>query len=113
MIFSPSSNTDYADVSACPEAFWGYIWPTVNHGEQPMGSKWSAIRHSGLKECCNGQNVGQPRKREAQKKGMSKKYPKMSKNCPKNVQKLPRGAKNAIFGFFLDNFAYLVDAFAW
>ena len=55
---------------------------------------------------CNGQIVRQPRKWECRQNVRT-----MSKKCPKNVQKLSEGAESTIFGHFLDNFAYLVDAF--
>ena len=29
LILSPANNTDYANVSACLEAFWGYLWPQL------------------------------------------------------------------------------------
>ena len=52
------------------------------------------------KTCCNGQIVGQPRKRECRQN-----VRKMSKNCPE-------GLKNTVLlGHFLTIFAYLVDAF--
>ena len=32
MFLAPANNTDYNNVSAYLEAFWGYIWPAINHG---------------------------------------------------------------------------------
>ena len=49
--------------------------------------------------CCNGQSVGQPRKRECRQN-----VRKLSNQCLKNVQKLSRGAANTIFRLFLDSF---------
>ena len=48
---------------------------------------------------CNGQSVGQLRKREYRQN-----VRKMSKKCLKNIPKLFGGAASKIFGHFLDNF---------
>ena len=44
MIFSPAVNTEYLNVAAYLEAFWGYIWPTL----ATITSHSSG--HGGLKE---------------------------------------------------------------
>ena len=49
LIFAPANNTDYSNVSAYLEAFWGCIWPAVSHNYLPMVGKWSVPKH-GLKE---------------------------------------------------------------
>ena len=69
---------------------------------EALGGRLSRQRLS----VCNGQIVGQPRKRECRQN-----VRKMSENCPKIVRKLSGGAENTIFGHFLDKiFTYLVDA---
>ena len=35
MIFCPANNTDYLNVAAYLEAFWGYIWPAICHNYVP------------------------------------------------------------------------------
>ena len=35
LIFSPANNTEYLNVAAYLEAFWGYIWPTSCHNNVP------------------------------------------------------------------------------
>ena len=57
---------------------------------------------------CNGQIVGQPKKRECRQnvRKMSKKCLKMAKNCPE-------GLKTQYSDMFWTIFAYLVDAFVW
>ena len=50
MILCPTNNTDYLNVSAYMEAFWGYLWPTIAHGNVRLKGKWKAIKFRGLKE---------------------------------------------------------------
>ena len=51
MIFCPANNTEYANVAAYLETFWGYIWPTVCHNNVPQHEEgWKAPKHDGLKE---------------------------------------------------------------
>ena len=54
---------------------------------------------------CNGQIVGQPRKRKCRQN-----VRKMSTKCPKNVKKCPEGLKTQFSDIFWTIFAYLVDA---
>ena len=50
LILAPANNTDYNNVSAYLEVFWGYLWPAANHNFNPQIGEWSVVRHSGLKE---------------------------------------------------------------
>ena len=50
MIFGPRNNTEYLNVAAYLEAFWGYIWPTASHNYVPPHEEWSTTKHGGLKE---------------------------------------------------------------
>ena len=50
LIFCPANHTDYLNVAAYLEAFWGYIWPTASHGNVPPHDEWKTIKHGGLKE---------------------------------------------------------------
>ena len=50
MIFSPANNTEYLNVAAYLEAFWGYIWPATCHNYVPQHEEWRAPKHGGLKE---------------------------------------------------------------
>ena len=50
LIFSPYNNTDFVNVAAYMEAFWGYIWPTASHNNVPPHDEWKTIKHGGLKE---------------------------------------------------------------
>ena len=43
IIFCPANNTEYLNVAAYLEAFWGQIWP-------PQHEEWTAPKHGGLKE---------------------------------------------------------------
>ena len=58
---------------------------------------------------CNGQIVGQPRKREC-RQNVRKMSKKMSEKCPKNC---PEGLNTQFSDIFWTIFAYLVDAFVW
>ena len=49
MVLSPCNNTDYLNVAAFLEAFWGYLWPTSCHNGVPPQEGWTAL-HGGLKE---------------------------------------------------------------
>ena len=35
MIFCPANNTEFRNVAAYLEAFWGYTWPTASHNNVP------------------------------------------------------------------------------
>ena len=50
MIFRPANNTEYLNVAAYLEAFWGYIWPAPCHNYVPQHEEWTAPKHGGLKE---------------------------------------------------------------
>ena len=50
MVLSPFNNTEYLNVAAYLEAFWGYIWPTICHNNVPPHEEWTANLHGGLKE---------------------------------------------------------------
>ena len=50
LIFSPYNNTEFLNVAAYMEAFWGYIWPTASHNNVPPHDEWKTIKHGGLKE---------------------------------------------------------------
>ena len=50
LIFSPANNTEYLNVAAYLEAFWGYIWPTASHNNVPPHAEWGTTKHGGLKE---------------------------------------------------------------
>ena len=65
-------------------------------------------RISSSAQRCNGQIVGQPRKRECRQnvRKCRKNVRKMSKNCPE-------GLKTQFSDIFRTFFAYLVDAFVW
>ena len=69
-------------------------------GKKPWhrGNFWTKEKLHG----CNGQIVGQPRKRN---------FDKMSKKYRENVQKLSGGAENTIFGHFLENFCLFGGCF--
>ena len=49
VIFSPANNTEYLNVAAYLEAFWG-IWPALCHNYEPQLEHWTAPKHGGLKE---------------------------------------------------------------
>ena len=49
MIFCPANNTEFLNVAACLEAFWGYVWPTASHNNVPPHDEWKTIKHGGLK----------------------------------------------------------------
>ena len=50
LIFCPANNTEYLNVAAYLEAFWGYIWPTASHNHVPPHEEWKTTKHGGLKE---------------------------------------------------------------
>ena len=50
LIFSPANNTEYLNVAAYLEAFWGYIWPATYHNYVPQHEEWRVPKHGGLKE---------------------------------------------------------------
>ena len=50
MIFCPANNTEYLNVAAYLETFWGYIWPAPCHNYVPQHEEWTAPKHGGLKE---------------------------------------------------------------
>ena len=50
IVLCPYNNTEYLNVAAYLEAFWGYIWPTVCHSNVPPHDDWTANLHGGLKE---------------------------------------------------------------
>ena len=50
MIFCPANNTEFLNVAAYLEAFWGCIWPTASHNNVPPHDEWKTIKHGGLKE---------------------------------------------------------------
>ena len=50
MVLCPWNNTEYLNVAAYLEAFWGYIWPAVCHCDVPPHEEWSTNYHGGLKE---------------------------------------------------------------
>ena len=50
MIFCPANNTEFLNVAAYLEAFWGYIWPTASHNNVPPHDEWKTIKYGGLKE---------------------------------------------------------------
>ena len=50
---------------------------------------------------------------DSPEKGMSTKCPKHVDKLSKNVEKMSGGAENTMFGHFLGNFSYLVNAFVW
>ena len=50
LIFGPTNNTEFLNVAAYLEAFWGYIWPTASHNNVPPHDEWKTIKHGGLKE---------------------------------------------------------------
>ena len=50
MVLCPWNNTEYLNVAAYLEAFWGFIWPTVCHCDVPPHEEWSTNYHGGLKE---------------------------------------------------------------
>ena len=50
MVLCPYNNTEYLNVAAYLEAFWGYIWPTASHNYVPPHEEWSTNMHGGLKE---------------------------------------------------------------
>ena len=50
MIFCPTNNTEFLNVAAYLEAFWGYIWPSASHNNVPPHDEWKTIKHGGLKE---------------------------------------------------------------
>ena len=45
MIFCPANNTEFLNVAAYLEAFWGYIWPTASHNNVPPHDEWKTIKH--------------------------------------------------------------------
>ena len=46
----PANNTEYLNVAAYFEVFWGYVWPTLCLDHEPQLGPWSAPKHGGLKE---------------------------------------------------------------
>ena len=50
IVLCPYKNTEYLNVVAYLEAFWGYIWPTVCHNNVPPHEDWTTNLHGGLKE---------------------------------------------------------------
>ena len=50
LIFCPANNTEFLNVAAYLEAFWGYIWPTASHNNVPPHDEWKTIKHGGLTE---------------------------------------------------------------
>ena len=50
IVLCPWNNTEYLNVAAYLEAFWGFIWPTVCHGNLPPHDEWTSNLHVGLKE---------------------------------------------------------------
>ena len=50
LIFSPANYTEFLNVAAYLEAFWGYIWPTASHNNVPPHDEWKTIKHGGLRE---------------------------------------------------------------
>ena len=52
MIFCPANNTEFLNVAAYLEAFWGYIWPTASHGNVPPHDEWKTIKPT--TECLRG-----------------------------------------------------------
>ena len=50
LILSPYNNTEFMNVAAYMEGFWGYIWPTASHNNVPPHDEWKTIKHGGLKE---------------------------------------------------------------
>ena len=50
MVLCPWNNTEYLNVAAYLEAFWGYIWPAVCHCNVPPHEEWTSNYHGGLKE---------------------------------------------------------------
>ena len=49
LIFCPYNNTEFMNVDAYMEAFWGYIWPTASHNNVPPHDDWKTLKHGGLK----------------------------------------------------------------
>ena len=50
LIFGPANHTEYLNVAAYLEAFWGYTWPTSCHHNVPQHEEWRAPKHGGLQE---------------------------------------------------------------
>ena len=50
LIFGPANHTEYLNVAAYLEAFWGYIWLISCHHNVPQHKEWRAPKHGGLKE---------------------------------------------------------------
>ena len=50
VVLCPVNNTEYLNVAAYLEVFWGYIWPTVCHNNVPPHDEWTSNYHGGLKE---------------------------------------------------------------
>ena len=50
LMFSPGNNTEFLNVAAYLEAFWGYVWPTASHGNVLQHEEWKTTKHGGLKE---------------------------------------------------------------
>ena len=50
MVLCPWNNTEYLNVAAYLEAFWGFIWPAVCHQNVPPHDEWTSNLHGGLKE---------------------------------------------------------------
>ena len=50
IVLCPYNNTEYLNVAAYLEAFWGYIWPTLCHNNVPPHEEWTTNLHGGLKE---------------------------------------------------------------
>ena len=50
IVLCPFNNTEYLNVAAYLEAFWGFIWPAVCHNNVPPHDEWTSNFHGGLKE---------------------------------------------------------------
>ena len=50
MVLCPWNNTEYLNVAAYLEAFWGFIWPAICHQNVPPHDEWTSNLHGGLKE---------------------------------------------------------------
>ena len=50
MVLCPWNNTEYLNVAAYLEAFWGYLWPTACHNNVSPHGDWDINYHGGLKE---------------------------------------------------------------
>ena len=50
IVLCPWNNTEYLNVAAYLEAFWGFIWPAICHQHVPPHDEWTSNYHGGLKE---------------------------------------------------------------